>query len=67
MRKKLKKTQTRKSAAVLMADRILTPKFTKDVAELRVFDKDIRKLLEEHSIRDLLEREDADSKEDTRG
>jgi hypothetical protein len=50
-----------------MADRILTPKFTKDVAELRVFDKDIRKLLEEHSIRDLLEREDADSKEDTRG
>lgn len=42
----------------VMFDRILTPKFTKDVDELRTYDMDIRQILSDNSIKDLLAEED---------
>lgn len=42
----------------VMMDRILTPKFTKDIDELRTYDMDIRKILSDNSIKDLLAEED---------
>ena len=39
----------------LMFDRIITPRFTKDIAELRTYDMDIRKVLSDNSIKDLLQ------------
>jgi len=42
----------------VMFDRILTPRFTKDVAELLTYDLDIRQILSDNSIKDLLAEED---------
>ena len=42
----------------VMFDRILTPKFTKDVDELRTYDMDIRQILSDISIKDMLATED---------
>ena len=42
----------------VMFDRILTPKFTKDVDELRTYDMDIRQILSDNSIKDILAEED---------
>jgi hypothetical protein len=42
----------------VMFDRILTPKFTKDVDELRTWDMDIRQILSDNSIKDMLAEED---------
>jgi len=42
----------------VMFDRILTPKFTKDVDELRTYDMDIRQILSDNSIKDMLAEED---------
>lgn len=43
----------------VMFDRILTPKFTKDVDELRTYDMDIRQILSDNSIKDMLAEEDS--------
>ena len=42
----------------VMFDRILTPKFTKDADELRTYDMDIRQILSDNSIKDMLAEED---------
>lgn len=42
----------------VMFDRILTPKFTKDVEELRTYDMDIRQILSDNAIKDMLAEED---------
>lgn len=42
----------------VMMDRIMTPKFTKDVDELRTYDMDIRQIVSDNSIKDLLAEED---------
>jgi hypothetical protein len=42
----------------VMFDRILTPRFTKDVDELRTYDMDIRQILSDNSIKDMLAEED---------
>jgi hypothetical protein len=42
----------------VMFDRILTPKFTKDVDQLRTYDMDIRQILSDNSIKDILAEED---------
>ena len=42
----------------VMFDRILTPKFVKDVDELRTYDMDIRQILSDNSIKDMLAEED---------
>jgi len=42
----------------VMFDRILTPKFTKDVDELRTYDMDIRQILSDNAIKDMLAEED---------
>ena len=43
----------------VMFDRILTPKFTKDVDELRTYDMDIRQILSDNAIKDMLAEEDS--------
>jgi hypothetical protein len=40
-------------------DRILTPRFTKDVDELRTWQMDIRQVLSDNSIKDMLAEEDS--------
>jgi hypothetical protein len=42
----------------VMFDRIMTPKFTKDVDELRTYDMDIRQIISDNSIKDMLAEED---------
>jgi hypothetical protein len=42
----------------VMFDRIMTPKFTKDIDELRTYDMDIRQILSDNSIKDMLAEED---------
>ena len=42
----------------VMFDRILTPRFTKDVDELRTYNMDIRQILSDNSIKDMLAEED---------
>lgn len=42
----------------VMFDRIVTPRFTKDVAELRNWDMDIRQVLSDNAIKDMLAEED---------
>ncbi len=42
----------------VMFARILTPKFTKDIDELRTWDMDIRQVLSDNSIKDMLAEED---------
>jgi hypothetical protein len=42
----------------VMFDRILTPRFTKDIDELRTYDMDIRQILSDNSIKDMLAEED---------
>ena len=42
----------------VMFERILTPKFTKDVDELRTYNMDIRQILSDNSIKDMLAEED---------
>jgi hypothetical protein len=41
-----------------MFARIVTPKFTKDVGELRTYDMDIRQVLSDNAIKDMLAEED---------
>jgi hypothetical protein len=42
----------------VMFDRIVTPRFTKDVEELRTWDMDIRQVLSDNAIKDMLAEED---------
>jgi hypothetical protein len=42
----------------VMFTRIVTPKFTKDVDELRTYDMDIRQILSDNAIKDMLAEED---------
>ena len=42
----------------VMFDRLATPKFTKDVSELRTYDMDIRQVLSDNAIKDMLAEED---------
>jgi hypothetical protein len=42
----------------IMFDRIVTPRFTKDVDELRTYDMDIRQVLSDNAIKDMLAEED---------
>lgn len=42
----------------VMFARIVTPKFTKDIDELRTWDMDIRQVLSDNSIKDMLAEED---------
>jgi hypothetical protein len=42
----------------VMFDRILTPRFTKDVDELRTYNMDVRQILADISIKDMLAEED---------
>lgn len=42
----------------IMFDRIMTPRFTKDVDALRTYDMDIRQVLSDNSIKDLMAEED---------
>lgn len=42
----------------VMFDRIMTPRFTKDVDELRTYDMDIRQVLSDNAIKDMLAEED---------
>lgn len=42
----------------VMFDRILTPKFMKDVGELRTYDMDIRQILSDNAVKDMLAEED---------
>jgi hypothetical protein len=42
----------------VMFARIVTPRFTKDVDELRTYDMDIRQVLSDNSIKDMLAEED---------
>jgi hypothetical protein len=41
-----------------MFDRIMTPRFTKDIDELRTYDMDIRQILSDNAIKDMLAEED---------
>jgi hypothetical protein len=43
----------------VMFDRIMTPRFTKDIDELRTYDMDIRQILSDNSIKDMLAEEDS--------
>lgn len=43
----------------VMFDRILTTRFTKDIDELRTYDMDIRQILSDNSIKDMLAEEDS--------
>lgn len=42
----------------VMFDRIVTPKFMKDVDELRTYDMDIRQILSDNAVKDMLAEED---------
>lgn len=42
----------------VMFDRIVTPRFTKDVDELRTYDMDIRQVISDNAIKDMLAEED---------
>jgi len=42
----------------VMFNRIMTPRFTKDVAELRTYHMDIRQVLSDNAIKDMLAEED---------
>lgn len=42
----------------VMFDRVLTPKFMKDVAELRTYDMDVRQILSDNAIKDMLTEQD---------
>ena len=42
----------------VMFDRIMSPRFTKDIDELRTYDMDIRQILSDNSIKDMLAEED---------
>lgn len=42
----------------VMFDRIMTPRFTKDIDELRTYDMDIRQILSDNAIKDMLAEED---------
>ena len=42
----------------VMFDRIVTPRFTKDIDELRTWDMDIRQVLSDNAIKDMLAEED---------
>jgi len=42
----------------VMMDRIMTTRFTKDIDELRTYDMDIRQILSDNSIKDMLAEED---------
>lgn len=48
----------RGSKYVVMMDRIVTPRFTKDVDELRTYVMDIRQILSDNAIKDMLAEED---------
>ena len=43
---------------LVMMDRIVTPRFTKDVDELRTWIMDIRQVLSDNAIKDMLAEED---------
>tara|TARA_Y100001938_G_scaffold120883_1_gene168023 strand:- start:13030 stop:13956 length:927 start_codon:yes stop_codon:yes gene_type:complete len=43
----------------VMFDRIVTPRFTKDVDELRTYSMDIRQVLSDNAIKDMLAEEDS--------
>lgn len=43
----------------VLFDRIVTPRFTKDVDELRTWDMDIRQVLSDNSLKDMLAEEDS--------
>ena len=42
----------------VMFDRVMTPRFTKDIDELRTYDMDIRQILSDNAIKDMLAEED---------
>ena len=42
----------------VMFDRIVTPRFTKDVVELKTYNMDIRQILSDNAIKDMLAEED---------
>jgi len=42
----------------VMFDRIVTPKFMKDVGELRTYDMDVRQILSDNAVKDMLAEED---------
>jgi len=42
----------------VMFDRIMTPRFTKDIDELRTYDMDIRQILSDNSVKDMSAEED---------
>ena len=42
----------------VLFDRIVTPRFTKDVEELRTYDMDVRQVLSDNAIKDMLAEED---------
>ena len=42
----------------VMFDRIVTPKFMKDVDELRTYDMDVRQILSDNAVKDMLAEED---------
>lgn len=42
----------------VMFDRIVTPRFMKDVGELRTYDMDIRQILSDNAVKDMLAEED---------
>lgn len=43
----------------VLFDRIITPKFTKDVSELRTWNMDIRQIISDNAIKDMLAEEDS--------
>jgi hypothetical protein len=43
----------------VMFDRIMTPRFTKDIDELRTYDMDIRQIMSDNSVKDMTAEEDA--------
>jgi hypothetical protein len=43
----------------VMFDRILTPRFTKDIEELRTYNMDIRQIMSDNAIKDMLTEEDS--------
>lgn len=49
----------RGSRYLVMMDRIVTPRFTKDVDELRTWHMDIRQVLSDNAIKDMLAEEDS--------
>ena len=42
----------------VMFDRIMTPRFTKDIDELRTYDMDIRQIMSDNAIKDMLAEEE---------